>query len=58
MKEVDFDNYVEQAYQQGRIWLSSNIRSLANPTDKTRADQLEKQSQIVRLNFLKLFLFN
>lgn len=55
MKEVDLDNYVEQAYSQGRAWLGSNIRSLADPKDPSRADQLEKQAQIVS-SFMTLIL--
>ncbi|VDL70504.1 unnamed protein product [Nippostrongylus brasiliensis] len=39
---IDIDEYVEQAYQQGRVWLSSNVRALA-PDDTVRADQLERQ---------------
>uniref|UniRef100_A0A914CRK4 Transmembrane protein 245 n=1 Tax=Acrobeloides nanus TaxID=290746 RepID=A0A914CRK4_9BILA len=55
MKEIDVDNYVEQAYQQGRVWLSSNIRSLADPKDGVRADQLEKQAQILIDNLYRLW---
>ena len=36
-----------QAYQQGRSWLASNIRSWADPKDPTRADQLEEQTKLV-----------
>ncbi|TKR67446.1 hypothetical protein L596_023596 [Steinernema carpocapsae] len=42
-KDHDIDNYVEQAYQQGRAWLASNVRSLADPKDVDRADMLEQQ---------------
>ncbi|KIH51220.1 hypothetical protein ANCDUO_18696 [Ancylostoma duodenale] len=40
---IDIDNYVEQAYQQGRAWLASNVRTLADPKDTARADMLESQ---------------
>ncbi|KAK0421329.1 hypothetical protein QR680_015180 [Steinernema hermaphroditum] len=43
LKEHDIDDYVEQAYQQGRAWLASNARALADPNDVTRADMLENQ---------------
>lgn len=32
-----------QAYEQGRAWLASNVRSLANAKDTKRADMLEEQ---------------
>lgn len=35
------------AYQQGRKWLASNARSLADPKDEERADQLESQVLLV-----------
>ena len=47
--EHDLDNYMEQAYQHGRSWLASNFRSLADPKDPTRADQLEEQAKLVNL---------
>ncbi|CAL2037054.1 unnamed protein product [Caenorhabditis brenneri] len=40
---IDIDNYVQQAYEQGRAWLASNVRSLANAKDTKRADMLEEQ---------------
>uniref|UniRef100_A0A1I7UHV8 Transmembrane protein n=1 Tax=Caenorhabditis tropicalis TaxID=1561998 RepID=A0A1I7UHV8_9PELO len=40
---IDIDNYVQQAYEQGRTWLASNVRSLANAKDTKRADMLEEQ---------------
>jgi hypothetical protein len=36
-----------KAYQHGRSWLAANIRSLANPKDTARADQLEEQAKLV-----------
>ncbi|UMM24125.1 hypothetical protein L5515_004509 [Caenorhabditis briggsae] len=40
---IDIDDYVQQAYEQGRTWLASNVRSLANAKDTKRADMLEEQ---------------
>ncbi|CAI2347553.1 unnamed protein product [Caenorhabditis sp. 36 PRJEB53466] len=40
---IDIDDYVQQAYEQGRAWLASNVRSLANAKDTKRADMLEDQ---------------
>ena len=45
--EHDIENYVEQAYQQGRTWLASNIRQLADPKDTNRANELEEQAKFV-----------
>lgn len=36
-----------QAYQQGRTWLASNIRQLADPKDTKRADELEEQAKLI-----------
>ena len=47
LKEHNIDDYVEQAYQQGRSWVASNVRSLANPKDNQRADELEEQAMLV-----------
>lgn len=49
IREHNIDDYVEEAYQQGRKWLASNVRSLADPKDPYRADELEKQALIVSL---------
>ncbi|KAF1761441.1 hypothetical protein GCK72_009697 [Caenorhabditis remanei] len=40
---IDIDQYMQQAYEQGRAWLASNVRSLANAKDTKRADMLEEQ---------------
>jgi len=47
MREHDIDQYIDKAYQKGKDWLSSNIRSIADPKDPERADQLERQVNIV-----------
>uniref|UniRef100_A0A7E4UX04 Histidine kinase n=1 Tax=Panagrellus redivivus TaxID=6233 RepID=A0A7E4UX04_PANRE len=47
LAEHDIDNYVEQAYQQGRAWVAANIRSLADPKDTARADELEDQAKFL-----------
>ncbi|KAI6187717.1 hypothetical protein M3Y98_00274800 [Aphelenchoides besseyi] len=43
------------AYQQSRIWLASNIRSLADPKDTKRADQLERQAKMLVDNLYHLW---
>lgn len=45
----NIDGYMEQAYQQGRAWLASNIRQLADPKDPARADHLEEQAKLVNV---------
>ncbi|KAE9554300.1 hypothetical protein FO519_002471 [Halicephalobus sp. NKZ332] len=55
LKEHNIDDYVEQAYQQGRTWLASNVRSLANPKDGPRADELEDQAMLLIDQFYKLW---
>ncbi|CAB3402548.1 unnamed protein product [Caenorhabditis bovis] len=40
---IDIDDYIQQGYEQGRAWLASNVRSLANAKDTKRADMLEEQ---------------
>ncbi|CAI5446003.1 unnamed protein product [Caenorhabditis angaria] len=40
---IDIDDYVQQAYEQGRVWLASNVRKFANSKDTQRADMLEEQ---------------
>ncbi|CAD6185635.1 unnamed protein product [Caenorhabditis auriculariae] len=46
--DIDIDAYVQQAYEQGRAWLASNVRNLSNGKDSKRADMLENQvKQIV-----------
>ncbi|KAI6200985.1 hypothetical protein M3Y96_00792800 [Aphelenchoides besseyi] len=52
LKEEEIDNY---AYQQSRIWLASNIRSLADPKDTKRADQLERQAKMLVDNLYHLW---
>lgn len=47
--EDAMNNYAEQAYKQSREWIGANVRSLADPKDKKRADQLEEQAKIVSL---------
>ncbi|CAJ0941982.1 unnamed protein product, partial [Mesorhabditis belari] len=53
--DIDLDNYVEQAYQQGRAWLASNVRSLADPKDTIRADMLEEQIKKIVDNVYRLW---
>lgn len=53
--EHDLDNYMEQAYQQGRTWLALNIRSLADAKDPSRADQLEEQAKLLVDNLYNLW---
>uniref|UniRef100_A0AC34RE70 AI-2E family transporter n=1 Tax=Panagrolaimus sp. JU765 TaxID=591449 RepID=A0AC34RE70_9BILA len=55
LKEHNIDDYVEQAYQQGRTWLASNVRSLADPKDVARADELEEQAKILIDQLYKLW---
>ncbi|KAI6241744.1 hypothetical protein M3Y99_00337300 [Aphelenchoides fujianensis] len=55
LNEKEIDNYVEQAYQQSRTWLASNIRSLADPKDTKRADQLEEQAKALVDNLYHLW---
>jgi predicted PurR-regulated permease PerM len=52
---VDIDNYVEKAYQQGREWLASNIRRLADPKDDVRADELEDQAKFIIDNLYRIW---
>ncbi|KAI6214673.1 hypothetical protein M3Y94_00296500 [Aphelenchoides besseyi] len=52
LKEEEIDNY---AYQQSRVWLASNIRSLADPKDTKRADQLERQAKMLVDNLYHLW---
>ncbi|KAF7638036.1 hypothetical protein Mgra_00002489 [Meloidogyne graminicola] len=54
-EKLDLDIYMEQAYQQGRSWLAANIRSLTNPTDITRGDQLEEQAKLLLDNLYHLW---
>ncbi|KAH7731192.1 Protein M01F1.4 a [Aphelenchoides avenae] len=55
LREHDVDEYVEKAYQQGRVWLASNARSLADPKDQTRGDQLEAQANMIVDNLYRLW---
>jgi hypothetical protein len=55
LREHDIDQYIDKAYQQGREWLSSNIRSIADPKDPGRADQLEQQVNLVSMRKYQLF---
>ncbi|EYC40511.1 hypothetical protein Y032_0609g617 [Ancylostoma ceylanicum] len=52
---IDIDDYVEQAYQQGRAWLASNVRTLADPKDTARADMLESQVKQIVDNIYKMW---
>ncbi|VDP39516.1 unnamed protein product [Heligmosomoides polygyrus] len=52
--DINIDDYVQQAYQQGREWLASNVRALA-PEDTVRADQLEKQVKQIVDNLYKMW---
>lgn len=57
------DDYVEIAYQHGRSWLATNVRSLvcdSKSCDLARADQLEGQVPILnnKLNILKINVHN
>ncbi|KAL7075094.1 hypothetical protein ACQ4LE_005906 [Meloidogyne hapla] len=54
-EQLDLDIYMEQAYQHGRSWLASNIRSLASPKDTARADQLEEQAKLLIDNLYHLW---
>ncbi|ETN75976.1 hypothetical protein NECAME_11989 [Necator americanus] len=53
--QIDINNYVEQAYQQGRAWLASNVRALADPKDTVRADMLEAQVKQIVDNLYKMW---
>lgn len=53
--DIDIDNYVEKAYQQGRAWLASNIRRLADPKDDVRANELEDQAKFLVDNLYRLW---
>uniref|UniRef100_A0AC34F679 Transmembrane protein n=1 Tax=Panagrolaimus sp. ES5 TaxID=591445 RepID=A0AC34F679_9BILA len=53
--DIDIDNYVEKAYQQGRAWLASNIRRLADPKDDERANELEDQAKFLVDNLYRLW---
>lgn len=53
--DINIDKYIEQAYQQGRSWLASNVRSLADPKDAVRADMLETQVMKVVDNLYKMW---
>ncbi|KAJ1366921.1 hypothetical protein KIN20_027719 [Parelaphostrongylus tenuis] len=53
--DINIDKYMEQAYQQGRTWLASNIRSLADPKDGVRADMLEAQVMKIVDNLYKMW---
>ncbi|KAL3097827.1 hypothetical protein niasHS_000562 [Heterodera schachtii] len=55
LTEKDIDAYMEQAYQQGRTWLASNIRQLADPKDAARADRLEDQAKLLVDNLYHLW---
>ncbi|KAL3089380.1 hypothetical protein niasHT_030247 [Heterodera trifolii] len=55
LTEKDIDAYMEQAYQQGRTWLASNIRQLADPKDAGRADRLEDQAKLLVDNLYHLW---
>ncbi|CAI4231117.1 unnamed protein product [Auanema sp. JU1783] len=52
---IDIDNYVEQAYQQGRAWLGSQVRSLADAKDPERANVLEAQVQQIVDNLYRMW---
>ncbi|VDM60678.1 unnamed protein product [Angiostrongylus costaricensis] len=53
--DINIDQYIEQAYQQSRAWLASNVRSLAGPEDSARADMLETQVMKVVDNLYKMW---
>ncbi|KJH43089.1 hypothetical protein DICVIV_10910 [Dictyocaulus viviparus] len=53
--DINIDKYVEKAYQQGRAYLASNIRALADTKDTARADMLEEQVMKVVDNLYKMW---
>uniref|UniRef100_A0A0K0D019 Transmembrane protein n=1 Tax=Angiostrongylus cantonensis TaxID=6313 RepID=A0A0K0D019_ANGCA len=53
--DIDIDQCMEQAYQQSRAWLASNVRSLAGSEDSVRADMLETQMMKVVDNLYKMW---
>uniref|UniRef100_F1KV39 Transmembrane protein n=1 Tax=Ascaris suum TaxID=6253 RepID=F1KV39_ASCSU len=55
LAQHDIDNYVEQAYQKGRIWLADNIRSWVDPKDPERAEILETQVMQLVDNIYKMW---
>ncbi|KAI6176553.1 hypothetical protein M3Y97_00810500 [Aphelenchoides bicaudatus] len=58
LNEESLNDYAEKTYNYSRGWLSSNIRSLADPKDKARADQLEEQAKILVDNLYRLYTEN
>uniref|UniRef100_A0A914X557 Transmembrane protein n=1 Tax=Plectus sambesii TaxID=2011161 RepID=A0A914X557_9BILA len=55
LAEHDIDNYVEQAYTQGRAWLATKVRSLADASDTERADLLENQVKLMVDNIYNMW---
>ncbi|CAJ0578798.1 unnamed protein product, partial [Mesorhabditis spiculigera] len=53
--DINLENYVEEAYQQGREWLSTKVRGLADPKDNARADMLEEQVKKITDSIYKLW---
>uniref|UniRef100_A0A0N5BX30 Transmembrane protein n=1 Tax=Strongyloides papillosus TaxID=174720 RepID=A0A0N5BX30_STREA len=40
---IDIDNHLDDFYQSGRNFLASNVRSLADPKDVVKGDELEER---------------
>uniref|UniRef100_A0A183V031 Transmembrane protein n=1 Tax=Toxocara canis TaxID=6265 RepID=A0A183V031_TOXCA len=55
LSQHDIDDYVEQAYRKGRLWLADNIRSWVDPKDPERAEQVEAQVMQLIDNVYKMW---
>ncbi|KAI1708346.1 transmembrane protein [Ditylenchus destructor] len=58
IQEQNIDEYIEQGYQEGRKWVSANIRSLAKCDTEgncERADQLELQAKLLMDNLYRMW---
>ncbi|KAI1701542.1 transmembrane protein [Ditylenchus destructor] len=58
IQEQNIDEYIEQGYQEGRKWVSANIRSLAKCDTEgncERADQLEMQAKLLMDNLYRMW---
>ncbi|PAV73925.1 hypothetical protein WR25_07724 [Diploscapter pachys] len=53
--DIIIEEYVQQAYEQGRTWLASNVRALADPKDTKRADMLEQQVKQIVDNLYRIW---
>ncbi|CAD5213405.1 unnamed protein product [Bursaphelenchus okinawaensis] len=53
--ENNIDDYIQEGFLQGRLWLASNIRKLADPKDTKRADELEEQAKLIVDNLYRMW---